>query len=440
MNFILNNKFKIIFLSFIILISFYRSPYIFLEGRFMGEEGSHYFKNAYENSFLNQLLYFVPAAGYYNLIANLLTEISTYVPLIYSPLITAYGSLVIILIPSFLILFNESYLFKNDKEKFVGCLIFFITGPHIAEIWANSVNSQIYLFFSSLLILYLKPENKKNQILFPGLLLISGLSAIYSCILTPLFFFKYLYTKQKNYLINTIILAFCSFIQGTLILYSKFTGQLYSSVTNTLLETNSVVSPNMDKIINFFYNFFAKPIIGRKPVYFIYENFGLKSLGASLGQTSMLLLFILLFIIILSLLIKSRFIQFCLKDHIFKSLVIVYILVLMVVIFGADNAQTSGRYAAIPGVLFLIKIYYLATNFPSKIFSKFFSILIVISIISGVYEFRPSTKNVRVQYIKYLDCIDCPRWKSDVEKWKKDENSFLHVWPYPKKRFKLVQN
>ena len=37
----------------------------------MGEEGSHYFKNAYENGFLNQLLYFDPRAGYYNLIANL---------------------------------------------------------------------------------------------------------------------------------------------------------------------------------------------------------------------------------------------------------------------------------------------------------------------------------------------------------------------------------
>ena len=158
----------------------------------MGEEGSHYFKNAYENGFLSQLSYFAPTAGYYNLIANLLTELSTYVPLIYSPLVTAYGSLLIILIPLFLILFKDSYLFKNDKEKFIGSLIFFITGPHIPEIWANSVNSQIYLFFVSLLILYLKPENKKNQILFPGLLLISGLSAIYSCILTPLFFFKYL--------------------------------------------------------------------------------------------------------------------------------------------------------------------------------------------------------------------------------------------------------
>ena len=422
MNFILNNKFKIIFLSFIILISFYRSPYIFLEGRFMGEEGSHYFKNAYENGFLSQLLYFAPTAGYYNLIANLLTELSTYVPLIYSPLVTAYGSLLIILIPLFLILFKDSYLFKNDKEKFIGSLIFFITGPHIPEIWANSVNSQIYLFFVSLLILYLKPDNKKNQILYPMLILISGLSAIYSCILTPLFFFKYLYTRKRNDLINSIILIVCSITQGTLIFYSKFMGQLYVDVTKTSID-----------IINLSYNFFAKPIIGRQPIYFFYENFGLESFG----YNSMLFLFILLSVIVLSLLLKFKFIQFFLKDHIFKSLILIYFLVFIVVIFGADNSQTSGRYAVIPGLLFLLIIFYLASNFPLKALNNFFSILITISIIAGVYEFRPSTKNVRIQYIEFLDCINCPEWKSDIEKWKEDENSYLHVWPYPHKRFKL---
>ena len=424
-NLILNNKFKIVFLTFIILISFYRSPYIFLEGRFMAEEGSHYFKNAYENGFLNQLLYFVPAAGYYNLVANLLTELSTYVPLLYSPLVTAYGSLLIILIPLFLILFKDSYLFKNDKEKFIGCLIFFITGPHVPEIWANSINSQIYLFFVSLLILYIKSENKKNQILFPGLLVISGLSAIYSCILTPLFFFKYLYTKSRKDLINSIVLIICSFIQGTLIFYTKFMGQLYVSTSKVSID-----------IINLSYNFFAKPIIGRQSIYFIYENFGL----VTFGYNSMLSLFILLLIIVLSLLIKFRLTKFFLKDHIFKSLILIYILVIIVVIFGADNVQTSGRYAAIPGILFLLIIFHLSSNFPLKVFKNFFSILIFISIVSGAYEFRPSAKNDRIQYIKYLDCINCPKWKSEVEKWEIDKNSFLHVWPYPNKNFKLIKD
>ena len=217
----------------------------------------------------------------------------------------------------------------------------------------------------------------------------------------------------------------CSLIQVTLIFYTKFIGQLYVSTTKVSID-----------IINLTYNFFAKPIIGRQPIYFFYENFGLESFG----YNSMMLLFILFFVIVLSLMMKLRFIQFFLKDNIFKSLILIYILVFCVVIFGSDNSQTSGRYAVIPGLLFLLIIFYLSSNFPSKIFNYFFSILIFISIIAGVYEFRPSTKNVRIQYIKYLDCINCPKWKSDVKKWKVDENSFLHVWPYPNKRFKLIKD
>ena len=55
---ILNNiKIKYYFLFIIILISFYRSPYIFLNGRFGGEEGSKYFVYVWENGFFKGLFY-----------------------------------------------------------------------------------------------------------------------------------------------------------------------------------------------------------------------------------------------------------------------------------------------------------------------------------------------------------------------------------------------
>ena len=118
-------------------------------------------------------------------------------------------------------------------------------------------------------------------------------------------------------------------------------------------------------------------------------------------------------------------------------MILIYILVFIVIIFGADNAQTSGRYAVIPGLLFLLIIFYLASNFPLKALNNFFSILITISIIAGVYEFRPPTKNVRIQYIKFLDCIECPDWKSEVEVWKNNNDYIIKIWPYTKKSLNL---
>ena len=48
-----NNNTKIIFFFLLILISFYRSPYIFFNGRFIGEEANHHFLFALNNNFFN---------------------------------------------------------------------------------------------------------------------------------------------------------------------------------------------------------------------------------------------------------------------------------------------------------------------------------------------------------------------------------------------------
>ena len=70
-------KLKIIFFFLLILISFYRSPYIFLNGRFIGEEANHHFLFALNNNFFTNLIYYIEFAGYYNFIPNFFTWIAT---------------------------------------------------------------------------------------------------------------------------------------------------------------------------------------------------------------------------------------------------------------------------------------------------------------------------------------------------------------------------
>ena len=97
----------------------------------------------------------------------------------------------------------------------------------------------------------------------------------------------------------------------------------------------------------------------------------------------------------------------------------------------------GGRYAAVPGATLLLII--LHTMFKTKIrtIKIAFAVLISFSLISGMYEFRPPTKNVKHQYLKYLDCINCPEWKNEIKKWKKDNQYIIRIWPYPRKRMKL---
>ena len=412
----LNNKIILIFL--LIVISFFRSPYIFLKGRFMAEDGELFFKSAFENNFLEHLLYFAPNSGYYNLIANILAEISTHFPLNYAPLVVAYGSLFLILLPIILILFKDSYLFKNDYQKIIASVILFIATPNSPEVWVNSINSQIYLFFSSFLILYFKDENNSVNLKEKFLLLIAGLSGIYSCILTPIFFFKFYFLKKKNNLYNFIILLFCTIIQLSLIFYSKI---------NNLLHTSHIefIEKPIFYVTSFIYSFFMKPIFGRDLLYFINEKLHISFLPKDV-------FFIVFGLLVLFFFIKFNFINYIKKDKIFQSIFFIYFLVFGVVFLGSDNFPPSGRYAVIPGNLFLLIIFYLSIYFEIKQIRYFFSFVILLSIISGIYEFRPTTK-----YIRFLDCVNCPDWKTEIINWKKDNDYTIGIWPYPRKKFKL---
>ena len=86
----------------IFIISFWRSPFIFTNARFIGEEATHHFVFALEHSFVKNLLYYDDFAGYYNLIPNLLLGVASLIPIELAPYITVYGSFAfIILLPYF---------------------------------------------------------------------------------------------------------------------------------------------------------------------------------------------------------------------------------------------------------------------------------------------------------------------------------------------------
>ena len=72
--------------------------------------------------------------------------------------------------------------------------------------------------------------------------------------------------------------------------------------------------------------------------------------------------------------------------------------------------------------------------------SRKFILIISFSLIFGANEFRPPTENVKHQYIKYLDCINCPIWKEEIYKWRKNNEYEIGIWPYPLKKLKLEIN
>ena len=62
----------------------------------------------------------------------------------------------------------------------------------------------------------------------------------------------------------------------------------------------------------------------------------------------------------------------------------------------------------------------------------FFHLILLISILSGAYEFKNNNK-----YKKYLICINCPNWSLEVEKFNKNSNYIMKIWPYPERIMRL---
>ena len=77
---------KFLFLFSFIILSFYRSPFIFLNGRFLAEEATSHFVFALQNNFFENLIYYDEIAGYYNLVPNLFIWISTNLKIENAPL------------------------------------------------------------------------------------------------------------------------------------------------------------------------------------------------------------------------------------------------------------------------------------------------------------------------------------------------------------------
>lgn len=412
---------KYFLLFLIILVSFYRSPYIFLNGRFFAEEGYVFFLHAKDVNFFKNIFFVELEAGYLNLIANILIGISVKFPINYSPFVTVYISFIFILLPLYLILFRDSELFKNDLNKFIGVLIFFISTPLAPEIWLNSINLQIYLCLSSILIIFMYNLKFYQKIFNNIILFISSLSGIYTCALIPFFFIRFLKKKENYDLINLLILFVGNLIQIFLIFYSKINLHL----TPTVLKLDT----SYESITLFVYNIIIRPFTGKESAQFFFN------LISKYLNPIVLVFIFFAFLIIFLFICRMSIFKFLKKNDNFLILFSIFILINFIIIVGSVGSYYGGRYAAIPGVTLLLIVFNLISNTSGKI-NFILSSALVIALLNGINEFRPYDKKSSYG-LKLLDCINCPIWRDEIEKWKEDNNYEIGLWPYPDKVMKL---
>ncbi len=414
------NYYKIGFLILIFFLIYSRSPYIFNYGRFMSLDLIYHFEIEKLN-LINSLLFVDYNARYMNLISNLSSIISTRLfDLENAQYVAIYLSSLIYLIILLKILFEESYLLSNTIQKYLFSALFILTPVMSFEIWLNAINLQVYLGLLTIIILFLN-SNKTQKIFNYFLLVICGLSGIYSCALTPLFFLNYLRQKSRYNFICFFILLTCSIIQFSLILISTSIIEDGSSNTVVILDLSKY------ETISFIYNTVIRAFFGSSFPKFIFDIFdlNLKTILINDNLKNLLFLISLFVFIFFMFFIIWVFKNFKKKEekNVLIYLILIFLILSFVVIIGGVSDSLHGRYSALPGITIVLIVLHVASN--SKNFLKNLSIFFLgCSLIFGFYDYR--LKN----YLVYLDCINCPDWKMEVKKYKNDKNYMPNAWPY----------
>ena len=399
-----------IFLSILLLIIFYRSPYIFLEGRFVAEEGFVFYRNLFLNGRLDTLFFVYNFSGYLHMWMNIVIFFSSFVDIHYAPMVTVYFPLVLLMYIFFYILNSSSYLYPTNISKYLGCMIILFSPVMTAEVWMNSLNAMSYLGIFAFLLIFENKQFKYKYINFL-LLFISGLSGYYASALMPVFFLKYFYFRNKTNLIYFIIITCTAIIQFTITIYSK--------IINEIASERFFIT--YDKIINYSYNVILKPLFGREL---------LGKLISSLNHNFLIWVFLVISIIGFLILFKIIFKK---KDYVLNLIIICFIIESLLILFGSAYKNfVGGRYSVCVGIIYSFIFFRIFYIYKNKTIRFLYGFIILISLSTGFLEFKYLN-----QYPHFLSCIDCPNWKNEVNKWELDNTYHLKIWNYPNQTMKL---
>ena len=384
----------------------------------MAEEGSIFFSYAFNKSFLSSIFYIDFNSGYYNLWANTSAIIASWFKLEVSPLITTYLSLIPKLFIFYFILYGNSFLFNNLKNKYIGCLIFLVSPAIVPEVWANTINSQ--LFFCMLMLIYCFENfnKKKLNIIVMISIFFAGMSGLYSTILAPIFFFKYRIFQKTQDRYNYFIISFCLLVQLLIVLYAKF---------NNFIYQNKIHSINLELFINFIYNVIFKSILGMQSKIII-STLNFQRIYYLL-IISMLLFFVLCYLF-------KKYKNYLIKN-VYSSLSLIYsffAISLFVMIGGVSN-YVGGRYAVVPSIIFLLILMHLSNLLNAFKIKYLFLTALITSLSFGFYEYKTNNK-----YYEFLECVSCPNWLTEVQNWRQQPNYILKIWPYTMNKSMSLKN
>jgi hypothetical protein len=416
------HRYKFFFLSILfgyLIIIVLRDPRFFISPRFWAEEGTYHFANSYTLPWLQALI--IPVQGYLNFWPNLSTLIaSRVVPLEEAPLVTTLMAfLVQAALGAWIVTTSGSFGSKLYQKIAMLLIILFV--PLTGEMWLNTINSmEVFCVLTFLILIEPTPKKTLRGIFGYILILLGGLTGLYSLLLTPFFFIKAWIEKSRARLAQGLILVVCGLIQAFLIFASNGMGSLgfrLAGVKNFNLRTivEVLFSQSMGLIVS-----------GLNQMRTIVYK--LESIQASNVTASRL--------IALSLLIlEISFLLYLVIKHPRKESMIYagsYLWMIVALVFFSIDRDKSvyiqpgygQRHFFAPNIILGFLILASIDWSPGERWrfrSLFASVVLGTAIVFGITQFQPTL----YRYPGW------PSWPAQVTAWRSNPNYNLIIWPDP---------
>lgn len=377
------------FLSVVIyfILSYVRSSEIITQGRFFAEEGSVYWSYALSNSALNLIQYVPVIQGYICFNCNLQIYLSTFVPIQFAPLVTVWTSLFIALLPSFFFLKLTEKVYKKEFRVLASITILFLPSLNLLEVFANSINSQVYLAISSFIILLYGLKDKKLIKSQCVVLIISFFSTYYSLVFLPFFIIRLFREKTKSLIYALLFGTFGAVVQLNILYYVYITDSIYQGKLQ----------------LKGGFDYLFEIIKLSLTLNFMGEKYYRSNLGT-----------VIFFILIFSILFfMSKNIDFT-----YRTIILSFLFEVLLLYFGQAGNSYSQRYAVVPTtVIFFLFIHHIGKNNLVNKYILFFLLL-------GILNFQTQGGAY------FVDCDEhCVSWDIQVDKVNNEEiDKYVH-WP-----------
>ncbi len=397
-----------------------REPRFFTIPRFWAEEAFLYFANAYVASVWEGVFKIFPGQASLMLCTSLPATIAARVPMEWAPLVTTGFALLFYVVLFVTILYGRSRIWDTGYKRICACLMILGISGIADEVWLNTTNLQIFcgMFCVIMLAEDLSDMRRARKWAYRVLLLFGGLSGLYSSVLLPAFFIRWLGDRRRESLVQLATVAACAVFQGSVVIVFVFTQGVRAGLGSSRFTPPDLLE-SATQVLRWQV---LQPLVGadatEELMYSLWGTLGIRSWESASANLVSALSIVAVFVILV----------FWNREALQLAFAVAFASVSIFTLVGSLGGVAGARYAVLPSfilaVMLLNNVHLLTDDTRgacARLCGVFCTLLLLMSLATGVRNYCKLDK-----WVGYQE--GAPLWREEVKEWREGSTTRLRVF------------